>query len=205
MSGIPELDSPAPAAVEAKTGPGRWWLVAALCALLGVGAGLLVSRAVLATPSKNIGTAAAGVFQPQHGAAAGFALANVVQGGATLSLAAYRGHPLIVNFWASWCPPCRKEMPALQAIARRYAGRIDFVGIDTNDQRASARAFLVKTGVSYPVGFDPSAAVAARYGVFGLPTTYFIGANGALLGREIGGFTGPKLLALIHQLYPKLR
>lgn len=145
-----------------------------------------------------------GVFERQHGKAPQFTLPNLRAGAPPVRLSALRGHPVIVNFWASWCPPCRKEMPALQAVARRYAGRIDFVGIDTNDQLASATSFLARTGVRYQIAFDPSASTAAAYGVFGMPTTFFVAPNGTLLGREVGGLTAAKLLALIRKLYPSL-
>ena len=73
----------------------------------------------------------------------------------TVSLSDYRGRPVVVNFWASWCVPCQKEMPAFQAAAADLDGRVAFVGVNEQDFRDGALAFQTKVGVRYPSGFDP--------------------------------------------------
>lgn len=182
----------------------RRWFVAALCAALGVGVGLPVAHAVV-PGGKSVTTSGAGQFDRDHGQPADAFAVPSLSGPGEVSLAALRGRPVVVNFWASWCPPCRGEMPAMQAASRRLAGQVRFVGIDTNDQRGNATAFLRTTGVSYRVGFDPNATVAAHYGVYGLPTTFFISPTGKLLGHQVGGLSEARLIALIHQLYPTVR
>jgi peroxiredoxin len=115
------------------------------------------------------------------------------RGGETLTLAEFRGHPVVLNFWASWCPPCRAEMPALEAAYETYRARgIIVVGIDgATDTWEASRAFLNARGVTYPVGRDEAGQIAQAYHVAGLPTTFFITAEGRVAGVALtGGFTG---------------
>jgi cytochrome c biogenesis protein CcmG/thiol:disulfide interchange protein DsbE len=111
----------------------------------------------------------------------------------TIRLAALRGHPVVLNFWASWCPPCRAEAGALEAASRQYDNRgVVFVGIDAQtDIWADSLRFVRQHGITYAVGRDVTGAVARAYRVPGLPTTYFIGADGRVQGPAVtGGFTG---------------
>ncbi len=117
-----------------------------------------------------------------------------------ISLSNFQNRPLVLNFWASWCVPCRKEMPAIEAVARRLGASVSFVGVDTNDTRSTASSFAAQTGVTYPLGFDSSATVASSYGVYGLPTTFFVSRDGRLLGRQVGAMTASRLEALIAQV-----
>ncbi len=94
-------------------------------------------------------------------------------------------------------------MPALAGAAGRLTGRVAFVGVDTSDDRNPAIAFAAASGVTYPLGFDPQAGVAGNYGVFGLPTTYFL-AGGKIVGRETGGMTQGRLDQLLRHNYPDL-
>jgi cytochrome c biogenesis protein CcmG/thiol:disulfide interchange protein DsbE len=110
----------------------------------------------------------------------------------TVHLDAFRGHPVVLNFWASWCPPCRAETAILQAAYLRYKDRgVVFIGIDSQtDTWKGSREFLTQHGVTYPVGRDERGSVARAYRVTGLPTTYFIGADGRVQGVGVeGGFT----------------
>lgn len=112
--------------------------------------------------------------------------------GKTVRLDAFRGHPVVLNFWASWCPPCRAEMDVLQAAYLRYKSRgVVFIGIDSQtDTWGASHKFLTQHGVTYPVGRDAKGSVARAYRVTGLPTTYFIDADGRV--QEVGvtgGFT----------------
>jgi len=91
-------------------------------------------------------------------------------------------------------------MPAIEAVARRLGASVSFVGVDTNDTRSTASSFAAQTGVTYPLGFDSSATVASSYGVYGLPTTFFVSRDGRLLGRQVGAMTASRLEALIAQV-----
>ena len=111
-----------------------------------------------------------------------------------LSLRAYAGKPVIVNFFASWCPPCRHETPLLARFYRGGHGRITMIGIDVNDPAGAALAFVRKTGVSYPVGVDaPPMPTAAAYNVSGLPQTFFLNARHQIVKRVFGAVTSHEL------------
>jgi hypothetical protein len=94
-------------------------------------------------------------------------------------------------------------MPALAQVARELKGKVDFVGLDTQDQRGAGLAFAKSTHVHYPLAFD-TAQVWSSYGVYGLPTTFFISPSGQILGKQVGGLTRSRLLALIHQVFKVL-
>jgi cytochrome c biogenesis protein CcmG/thiol:disulfide interchange protein DsbE len=107
--------------------------------------------------------------------------------GPPVALASLRGHPVILNFWASWCIPCRDEAPLLEATWREFRGRgVLVIGVDTQDLEAPARAFLSAFQVTYPTLRDPDGAVARRFGTTGVPETFFIGRDGRIHGKFPG-------------------
>jgi thiol-disulfide isomerase/thioredoxin len=111
--------------------------------------------------------------------------------GERLALAALRGHPVVVNFWASWCAPCRAEMPMLMRAAHAYASHgVVVLGLDVDDAPADARRFLAQYRVDYPVVSVPDDRLLRAYGVIGLPTTVFVDASGVIRARQIGQFDG---------------
>ncbi|HZQ85215.1 MAG TPA: TlpA disulfide reductase family protein [Acidimicrobiales bacterium] len=126
--------------------------------------------------------------------AAAFSLPDLRDQSRTVDLAQFAGRPLVVNFWSTTCVPCRQEMPALAAVAARYAGRVAFVGIDHEDTRPAALRFVSATGVQYPVGFDPEGKTADAYRLRGLPTTVFVRADGTVLVRHTGPLTRDQVL-----------
>jgi thiol-disulfide isomerase/thioredoxin len=119
-----------------------------------------------------------------------FSLAQLGRAGAMVTLTAYAGHPVIVNFFASWCAPCQRETPMLARFYASMHGRVTVLGIDSNDQRAAALRFLAKTGVRYPVGFDPyPATTTTSYGVYALPQTFFLNAQHRIVSHILGPLT----------------
>jgi len=103
-----------------------------------------------------------------------------------VSLSAYRGHPVVLNVWASWCVPCQQEARPLGEAARRWAARgVVFLGVDTQDQDTQAREFVQRNGITYPNGVDRRGVVARAYGVTGFPETFIIDANGTVLAKTI--------------------
>jgi cytochrome c biogenesis protein CcmG, thiol:disulfide interchange protein DsbE len=119
-------------------------------------------------------------------AAPAFALERL-DGKGELSLASLRGKVVVLNFWASWCGPCKDEAPLLQQAARRWQGKnVAFVGIDVKDFRGDARNFLERYGVTYPNVYDGKGSLVGRYGVTGYPETYFVDASGKVRYRIAG-------------------
>ncbi len=106
--------------------------------------------------------------------------------GPDIDLAALRGRPVLVNLWASWCGPCRDEMPVLQAAHDRYGEQVQFVGVDTKDAVGSAAAFLVELGVTYPQIADVDGQLLGHLRVPGLPVTVVLNAEGAIVDRHVG-------------------
>jgi cytochrome c biogenesis protein CcmG/thiol:disulfide interchange protein DsbE len=109
------------------------------------------------------------------------------------------GRPLVLNVWASWCGPCRQEMPAFQRVYLQANGKVGFLGLDYLDVESAARRFVAQTGVTYPLAADPKGRAGAKLGVASLPATLFIGADGALRGRHLGAMTAPQLRAAIQR------
>jgi len=107
--------------------------------------------------------------------------------GERLEFDAYRGSlPMVVNVWASWCPPCVREAPLLEAAWLRLSDRVQFVGVNYRDQRADALAFLEEYGLTFPSGEDAAGSTTDELRIFGLPTTFFVDASGRIVGQKIG-------------------
>ncbi len=110
-----------------------------------------------------------------------------LDGDGELALESLRGKAVVLNFWASWCGPCREEMPLLQAGWERWRERdVVFVGIDVKDFRGDAREFLEEYGVTYPNVYDGKGSTVGRYGVTGFPETYFVAPDGDIVYRIAG-------------------
>ena len=107
-------------------------------------------------------------------------------GGAPVSLAAYRGTPVILNFFASWCVDCRAELSAVATVARQTAGHPVVIGIDSNDTSSTAARLLAQVHATYAVGVDAQASVATAYLLTVLPVTYFVDAQGRVVGTALG-------------------
>ena len=107
--------------------------------------------------------------------------------GGTLRLSELQGNVVVLNFWASWCPPCRAEMPAFQSISLEYEDQgVVFVGVAVSDTEEAAGAFMVQSGVTYPLGLDTEGEISKEYMVVTLPTTYFINRDGEV-ARKLNG------------------
>jgi cytochrome c biogenesis protein CcmG, thiol:disulfide interchange protein DsbE len=113
----------------------------------------------------------------------------------TAQLIALRGHPVVVNLWASWCDPCRFELPFLQREAVRRGARVAFLGINVNDERGAAREMAARFPMPYPSFEDPRSNLSARYRSRGLPTTAFYDARGKLVIVHQGVFPSQAKLA----------
>ena len=143
-----------------------------------------------------IGSASGQPARPATMAAPAFSLPLLGDdSGQQVTLSKYRGQPLIVNFFASWCGPCKTETPLLARFYRGEKGKIALVGLDENDTVANATAFTRANSVSYPVGWDPHFGVGTAYGVSALPQTFFLNARHQIVDRIFGKVT----LASLHK------
>ena len=113
--------------------------------------------------------------------------------GDTVSLASFRGRPVLLNLWATWCPPCREEMPSLQRVHRDYAGRglrVIGVSLDNGQSRAAIRRFLEQYRITFTILHDPHDDATTVFRTFGLPETLLIAADGRLVRRWRGKVDG---------------
>ncbi len=107
--------------------------------------------------------------------------------GPSIALATLKGHPVVLNFWASWCVPCREEAPLLEAIWKTSQAKgVIVVGVDTQDLEQPARAFLRQYRITFPTVRDPDGTVARLFGTTGVPETFFIGSDGHIRGKFPG-------------------
>lgn len=119
--------------------------------------------------------------------------------GQTYTLSELRGHPILLNLWASWCPPCRAEMPAIQQVYEEYRSQgflVLAMNATSQDDPASARTFAEGLGLTYPILLDETGDVAHLYGLRALPTTFFIDADGRIADVVIGGPLSQALLSI---------
>ena len=156
--------------------------VIALAAVAGM-LGLLVWRLTHQSHPPKIG-----------GPAPAFSLKRI-DGSGVVDLAALRGKPVVLNFWASWCVPCKGEAAALETAYKRYRSQgVVFLGVDYHDVTGDARTFLNHHDVTYTTAQDGSGMVGDKYGITGVPETYFIDRRGRLVGFHIDGpINDPKL------------
>lgn len=107
------------------------------------------------------------------------AFSLALMGGGKLTQAELQGKPALINFFASWCLPCREEMPAIEKLSQEYRSKeVVFVGVAVDDTESKMREFIARFGVTFPVGLDDGGAVQKAFGVYGLPTTFFIDRQG---------------------------
>ncbi|MDQ3735799.1 MAG: TlpA family protein disulfide reductase [Actinomycetota bacterium] len=106
--------------------------------------------------------------------------------GPTIDLAALSGRPVLVNLWASWCGPCRDEMPLLQAAHERYGDEVQFLGVDSKDTAEAGAAFLGDIGVTYPQVVDEDGELLNHLGVPGLPVTVLLDGEGRVAATHVG-------------------
>ncbi|MCY4258528.1 MAG: TlpA disulfide reductase family protein [bacterium] len=116
--------------------------------------------------------------------------------GDTTTLASYLDRPMVLNFFASWCAPCRAEMPAFEE-QHQQNPQVAFVGLAINDTRTLASELVADTGVTYPTGMDANSAIANALGLIGMPTTFYLSTDGEVLHRHTGGLTATQIASQI--------
>ena len=126
-------------------------------------------------------------------AAPDFNLPNLQDGKGSINLAAYKGTPVLVNFWATWCTPCVQEMPLLESAHNKWGSKVQFIGIDRQDYKPDAITFAAKAHVTYPLASDPNATLDGAYRLRGMPTSVFIDRNGNIVDEVTGPVTRSQL------------
>jgi thiol-disulfide isomerase/thioredoxin len=119
--------------------------------------------------------------------------------GPPVALADYRGRPLVVNFWASWCGPCVEEVPAFQQVADALSGRVAFLGVNVSDGPRPAQRFAEEAGIRYDLAIDPDQSFARQVGLFAMPTTLFVDADGMIVHRAATPFDAEGLRAALRE------
>jgi cytochrome c biogenesis protein CcmG/thiol:disulfide interchange protein DsbE len=118
----------------------------------------------------------------------------------TLALADLKGRPVFMNFWASWCGPCKDEAPFLARAAERYGDRVAFVGVNIKDARSDALAFVEDEGLSYVHVRDEDGSIYDDYGLTGQPESFFIDANGVIVEHVPGPLFERDLFRLLDRI-----
>jgi cytochrome c biogenesis protein CcmG/thiol:disulfide interchange protein DsbE len=125
--------------------------------------------------------------------------------GRTVDLQGLRGRPVMVNFWGSWCIPCKDEAPVLASAWSKYRDTgVQFVGIAIWDKQDLAQAFARTEGASWTNGMDNDGTIAIDYGVYGVPESFFISRDGLLVDRYVGPFSGSDGGARLDQFLQRL-
>ncbi len=122
-------------------------------------------------------------------------------GDGRVSLQALRGRPVVVNLFASWCTPCRKELPAFAKVSGELEDKVAFLAINHQDNRQAGQDMLAEFGIRYPAAYDPDGKVASDYGLLGMPSTLFVSADGRLLDTHTGELTRQQLEETISRLF----
>ena len=190
---VEQTATPEPASARERRGPRRLilaaWLVAGVAAIVAF---LTVS---VGRPSGPVDTPIVGRPAP------GFDLQTL--DGRRVSLADLRGSPIVLNFWASWCIPCREEAPLLTAADATYrSDGLRILGVVYQDSSENASDFMARYGQTYPGLLDPDGRTAIDYGVFGIPETFFIDRAGVVRSRQVGPLTEAELKRKIEAILP---
>jgi len=133
--------------------------------------------------------------------APGFTLPQLPSG--KLSLSKFKGRVVVLNFWATWCPPCVMETPSLEKFATQMKSQgVTVLGVSVDENEQQLKQFVQNYHLSYPVARDPSAALANSYGTYKLPETYIIGRDGRVADKIIGAtnWTDPRMITFIKSL-----
>jgi peroxiredoxin len=176
------------------------WIIAVISAFVGVMGAMLVLN-VLGTPTTAAQPTVSVRYLRENAPAPQFTLPTF--GGNTVKLSDYKGKPLLINFWASWCAPCMAETPDLvdtYNTLRATGSDVEFIGIGLNDELDNLRMFAENNKVPYILAFDKSSQVGDAYGVFAMPITVIVDRNGTVVKTFRGAVTKNQVLTALANL-----
>ncbi len=166
---------------------------------LSLGSIVLIAGILLTAAVFGIALARQNQTQPQSGPAPDFTLTTL--DGDTIRLSDLRGKVVVINFWASWCGPCRVEAPALQKVYERYRDRgVEFLGVAWTDTERGARAFIAEFNQTYPNGLDLGTKLAELYRIQGVPETFIVNQNGQIVQFIMQPITEQSLSAILDRV-----
>ena len=173
----------------------RRFIVPGIVILVIVGFVAILSVGLLMKEPLTGASGAARVSLP----AADFALP--LFSGGEITLASLKGKPVVINFWSSWCPPCRDEAPTLEKTWRLYRERgVTFLGVDIQDKEEDALAFVEEYDITYPNGRDLNGRITIDYGVSGIPIPFFVDREGMIVSRWVGAISENLLVERVEEL-----
>jgi len=121
--------------------------------------------------------------------------------GRSITLSDLKGKPVLINFWASWCGPCRDEAPVLERGWRAYKDKgVIFIGVDVRDEEKAALAFIKEFNITYPNGPDTTNRISINYGVTGVPESFFVNRDGVVIRRHVGATNEQQLKRYIEEI-----
>jgi len=124
-------------------------------------------------------------------------------GGKNAALSSYKGKVVLLNFWATWCPPCRAEMPSMETLYKRFSAQgLEILAVDMGEDALIVQRYIKNGGFTFPVLLDSSSKVSSVYGIQAIPTTYIIDREGKIIGRVVGSieWDNQKVFAAIEAL-----
>lgn len=155
--------------------------------------GSILTAALLVVLFTGLGKDPSAIDSPLVGKPAPPFALKAVGSGQTIDLTKYRGKPLVLNFWATWCRPCWDEHPTLTESAEALGDRVQFIGVVFQDEEAKILDFLRQRGSAYPTVVDDRGKTAIAYGIGGVPETFFLDARGTIVAKHSGPLS-PELL-----------
>lgn len=176
-------------------------LVLVIAMVVLIGGGTLVYNLVL----KNTKSPTNKTQQSQAVEAPDFTVYD--RGGNKVNLSDYKGKPIVLNFWASWCTPCKYEMPYFQEVYNKYSDKLEVMMVNLNgsgnDTKANADSFILKEGFTFPVYYDTDTDAAIKYSISAMPTTFFVNENGEIILGYRGAITKDALYDGVDKLLNK--
>lgn len=162
--------------------------------------GLVFTAGMVAVLASGFGKDPQDIFKNRLESAVPFALKDI-DDGKTITLASLQGKPVVLNFWATWCKPCKREHPHVLSAAQRYQPRgAVFLGVLHDDDPKVARRYLAREGQVFPSVFDPSQRISVDYGVSGVPETFVIDQRGQIVKKFVGPVRPGEIEAVLEEL-----